>query len=686
MGAAGHESCHGFEKKSARIRCVRAVALATRRRSGYDRRLKERPALSETTATPALNESQVPTESREPQAPSSNPQAEANAEETATATPPGEAAKRKRKRKRRRKGAAAGNAAAGDAPPTEQAVRDRSPQSGGPVVAKPSAKPQHGKDHPGKDHPGKDHPGKAKKGRHQDHTRRPRKDGERAHRTQEQLAAWRWSPNAAQLAYFPAVTLASPADRTPVNELDPALAPSDGEGTSFVEPETATLEPSAMVSEGEPTVTTDLPTAGDDGRANEPTSTAESHSPAKWGVPATDQLGAWLGHLLSHSPQPEQAALLVSLCSHRAFRQRVSNLGGEHQTRLRPLVAVYDAIFMDSAPSVASSEQAPEQTATTDARDELRRGLAAVSQGSVDVLRTWPLPARERLVELSESFELEGLLHSNAALLFFDSPKIAGRLGLRAVCDALSHGRDAVAKDLIGAMSNQPGVPGLLPMLSEALDGQRFGSLVILSYGGAQSRGPDPKAPKRHAAFCLESQRDVWLRSGETQDAAQFEHYSQVHRKALLPGVVGLYAFGVTRSRKPYAAVLRKGISLQRKLGHGWGLPRQAAVGLATELTLLASGLCRAGLRLPDLDPRRFELDEEGRVWLSDLWGAELMEPRAQDNAAVSVCRETVVQLLANQPSFTLPNDWREVLSHSADFETIVATLRKLEKSRFWST
>lgn len=630
--------------------------------------------MSETTANPS------PTDS--PATPPAATETQSVSETVSLDGAAPAATKKKRKRKRKRKGPGTGSEnASAAAVPAADVGQSRSASA--PQGQSPS--PQHAKG--GR----KDNGQRGNRRRPEQPNRHHRRDTERALRTQEQLASWRWIPSGTQLGYFPVV-----APRVhPAPEVAPVDVPTD------VGADEANLQSAVTADAGgqAPSAVTAAPDAdsaaentGSEGLANAssaeetvshhtPTRNHDLSLPQRWAVPPEGQLGEWLTEALLRCPESEHAALLVSLCSHRAFRQRAGQL---ERAELRALVSVYDAVFLDAAPSVATVDASNDTGNAADGRDELRRGLEAVCHGSIDILRSWPLAARERLSELAEGFELDGTLQADAARLFFDAPKLVGRLGLRAVCDALSQGRDAAAKELIKSLGAQPGVPGLLPMLTEALEGQRFGSLVILSYGGAQSRGPDPKAPKRHAGFCLESQRDVWIRTGESPEAAAFEHYSQVHRRALLPGVVGLYSFGVTRSRKPYAAVLRRGISLQRKLGHGWGLPRLAALGLATELTLLASGLCRAGLRLPDLDARRFELDDEGRVWLSDLWGAELVEARPQDTNAVSVCRETVVHLLANQPSFALPNDWREVLSHSADFETIVATLRKLEKSRFW--
>ena len=645
---------------------------------------KEETALSETNPNPAPNDSPA------------TPPADAPA---VTETVSGDAAapqgtKKKRKRKRKRKSAASGE------------VSQVSANSGAAPVdgARAAAPTSHEQTAPRTPKGArKDNGPRGNNKRRPEPPHRHRRDAERGLRTQEQLASWRWVPNAAQANYFPA----PPPRPTPTpSEVAPSeVAPSEVAPTNEVASELEAGREPPVVPDALAAVPGDA-TSGDANLTEHDTATRPdpadaassvqagsgepvSHheprprdaSPPRWAVPHDAQLQTWFSEALAHFPEPERASLVVSLCSHRAFRQRAGQL---EQPGIRSLVAVYDAVFLDAAPSVATVDAQTSDPNAVDPREELRRGLAAVCQGTAEIVRSWPLAARERLIELAEGFELDGALQQDAPRLFFDAPKLVGRLGLRAVCDALSQGHDAEAKELIKTLGARPGVPGLLPMLAEALEGQRFGSLVILSYGGAQSRGPDAKAPKRHSGFCLESQRDVWIRTGESPEAAAFEHYSQVHRRALLPGVAGLYSFGVTRSRKPYAAVLRKGISLQRKLGHGWGLTRLGAVGLATELTLLASGLCRAGVRLPDLDARRFELDDEGRVWLSDLWGAELVEARAQDTQAVSVCRETVVHLLANQPGFTLPPDWREVLSHSADFETIVATLRKLEKSRFW--
>src|SRR5690606_12147384 len=134
----------------------------------------------------------------------------------------------------------------------------------------------------------------------------------------------------------------------------------------------------------------------------------------------------------------------------------------------------------------------------------------------------------------------------------------------------------------------------------------------------------------------------------------------------------------------PYLSVLRRGLSFDRRISHHWGLSRATAVRLATEVTLIASSLCRAGVKMPDLAPRRFEIDEDGRLWLSDLWGGEPTEPKAQDAAAVEQCRRCLLEIMQLQPGFELPKDWRDVLTHAADFETLMATLRTLERSRFW--
>ncbi len=537
--------------------------------------------------------------------------------------------------------------------------------------------------------------------------------GERTGR-HEFLATWRWQPNAALLALLaPPVTETSEAhaplaldstanDSPPAGLETPTETPVATEvvaNSSHVA--TGPNEPEALAddaSSSEPAATDDAsPKASDaslDHRAeaaHEPRAHQEGHAqperPKKSGlvIPSAPVFGAWLGAAIEKCDPAIHASLLVSLCSHRAFRQQCANGGPESKANLDRAAAVYDALFLDSPPTVAKTQGNPKEP-HHDGRDTLREGLTQVIEGAMDLVRVWPQAARERLFELASDFELQTALYTNGSQMFHDSPKQLGRLNLARICDALAAGEDALAKTQIAELKSKAGAPGLLPLLSEALDGQRFGNLVVLSYGGASSRGPDPRAPKRHSGFCLESQRDVWIRSGETHESSAFEHYSQLHRRALIPSVVGLYTFGVTRSRKPYLSVLRKGISLQRRAEHSWGLTRDWAVRFATDLTLLASALCRAGVRLPDLDSRRFEVDEAQRLWLSDLWGGELIEPRAQDPEAVSVCRESVVALLTSQPGFTLPNDWREVICHSADFETLVATLRTLEKSRHWNS
>jgi len=412
-------------------------------------------------------------------------------------------------------------------------------------------------------------------------------------------------------------------------------------------------------------------------RTDEPRGT-ERHNTA-FSLPSAEELPAWLESFTKVFEADEQPTMWTGLCSYPEFRASFQRLPEQQRQAAQPYLIAYQAVFLDTPPNIGGAS-----TESDDARTLLHRALTQLLTASPAALKTWPVTARERMLDLAAEFEVPGVHSEASAALFPDAPRTNARIRLAQVCDSLARGHFAEAKTQLESLKQQSLAPSLLPVLHGALDGQRFGNVVILIYGGAGSRGSDPKAPKRHSGFCLESQRDVWIRVGEPHDAASFERHSQVYRRALIPGVVGLYTFGITRSRKPYLSVLRRGLSLDRRISHHWGLSRMAAVRLATEITLTASSLCRAGIRLPDMETRRFEIDQDERLWLSDLWGGETTEPKAQDATAVEQCRSCLLQLLQSQPGFELPRDWCDVLANAADFETLIATLRTLDRSRFW--
>ena len=498
----------------------------------------------------------------------------------------------------------------------------------------------------------------------------------------------------------------APDDTVQLSDSPPEPADSSAHQSSLDAPP---AEPATDTEATKPAADTDTTEPATDTEATKPDTEAtkpdtEATKPAArphdaerskaFAIPEGDTLAGWLEAVLEVCPSSEHPATWVGLFSHPGFRSSFGALSEQQQQQGYPFLVAYEAIFLDVPPSVGApastqSSAAPPTTSepptsVAPARTQFFAALTRLLDCPAQALRSWPVNARERLIEFAASFEVPNA-HSDATTeLFPDAPRASARVRLAQVCDTLARGRYTEAKELLESLRQQPLAPSLLPVLHGALEGQRFGNVVIMVYGGANSRGSDPKAPKRHSGFCLESQRDVWLRVGETQDAASFERHSQVYRRALIPGVVGLYTFGITRSRKPYLSVLRRGLSLDRRISHHWGLSRQATVRLATEVALVASSLCRAGVRMPDLATRRFEVDESDRLWLSDLWGAEPTEPKAQDATAVEQCRACLLELMQLQPGFELPKDWQDVLSHAADFETLMATLRTLDRSRFW--
>jgi hypothetical protein len=108
-----------------------------------------------------------------------------------------------------------------------------------------------------------------------------------------------------------------------------------------------------------------------------------------------------------------------------------------------------------------------------------------------------------------------------------------------------------------------------------------------------------------------------------------------------VPGVAPVLERGVDGQGRPFIAVARPG---QRLVDRRRGVDRDTLLAACGEAARLLATLAALGVKLPDVHPARFELDDRGRLWLTDVSDA-VRAPSADASAAhaqliARFCRE----------------------------------------------
>lgn len=334
--------------------------------------------------------------------------------------------------------------------------------------------------------------------------------------------------------------------------------------------------------------------------------------------------------------------MLLGLLQGKAFRQAFDAAAKELPDALAALVVplrAAQAVVLHDRPNPSDPGM-------------LQRGVELLLSGDERALARYPRPARVRLVRLGAASTVLGeprvartlrALTEGLAEGGDEHAELASELGVRLV----ALGREEHAREVLSDLvKRHPDARGPRRFL-QALDGPRLGRVALVGRGAHDYNRPDESGVRRATGVHLDTTRavTVMLASGEAR-AAQ-ERLAELWSSFALPGLVPVLDVGTTSEGLHYLVIARAGERAAFILPRKQGLAADVALELAGEGVVLLAALASLGIRLPDADLRRFEIDDENRAWLADLSGAERADAHEAGTAHAELAKSLVQAVLA---------------------------------------
>jgi hypothetical protein len=305
----------------------------------------------------------------------------------------------------------------------------------------------------------------------------------------------------------------------------------------------------------------------------------------------------------------ERVQVLFSLLDGDAFRRAfdaaASVLPPEVAAVFAPLRAVHRRL------RGASDAATPGDPAA------LAVGLEQVMAAPDPVLRGFSEPLRIRMLELALDPAIPAALADRAAGVLLTSLARAGktftRLAMRRASQLLArHVDDRARATLEEVRRAAPGYHAAERWLA-ALDARHVGRIAVTS--------TPPEHGRLEAAFWLDGQRPVWLRTGPAGADERLAREAELQAALALPNVAPVVEHGTARGI-PYVAVAAAGQPW--RLDAGRPLDPPAALALAAQAVRIYRALALAGASLPGAEPERFCVvgDRSPVLTLADLDGA----------------------------------------------------------------
>ena len=307
---------------------------------------------------------------------------------------------------------------------------------------------------------------------------------------------------------------------------------------------------------------------------------------------------------------------------------------------------------------------------------ELRAGVGLLLRAAPANLAELPERIRRRLFELglglglSDEAELSGLLRVFETLNW-QKEQDKSEAAIELARARLEAGDEVRATKLLA----EPWLIGESAAEAKrwlrSLRGPRLGPIAIEERGAERShrrpRAESSAAPALELpserwlmGFHVPTQSTVRFRSGSPDAQADFVRRVELWQRLLAPSLLRPSVHGVSQG-VPFVAVpvLGKGL---RSAGFE-GAPPAELRQCMIEVCALLHAVAVQGVKLPDADARRFSLDACGRVWLTDLWGAEPCPSEEASRAHVAAAFRWVEALFVLDPSSPVPANMLELVT-----------------------
>ncbi len=352
---------------------------------------------------------------------------------------------------------------------------------------------------------------------------------------------------------------------------------------------------------------------------------------------------------------------------------------------VRPMRAVHEAIAHPSSRASGGRERRRDTELDLPA---LKTGVALLLDVNHLSLLELSEPTRRRLFYLGcetlrslPSTRSEPLQQILASLSFSQAAEqMSATIAL--VGALLAAGQETTAKKLLDRTRKPDDMGSILARWRSALDAPRVGTVAL---DLSRSSRELPPSGRWYRGSHVPTQSTVLVRYGEFGEQPVYARQIALWRQLLVPGMSRIVAANAGPGTRPYIAVELPGYPLNREVQKGGRVEESVRLRWAVEICALLAAVAHQGAVLPDADLCRFNLDQEGRLWLVDLWEMQSAEPDQALLAHRDQARGICGQLLRLAPCYSLAADALDQLENAVDLTEIARIIDPgLRSERPW--
>ena len=263
-----------------------------------------------------------------------------------------------------------------------------------------------------------------------------------------------------------------------------------------------------------------------------------------------------------------------------------------------------------------------------------------------EMLRSQPTIRVDTLQQLLES-------------LSFSQPSEQLSAIVSLVAAMLGSEQEAAAKKLIERVRKPDDTGSILARWRMALDAPRVGTVALES---SRSNRELPPCGRWYRGWHVPTQSIVLVRYGELGEQPIYAEQVAHWRRLLIPGTSRIVTSSTVSAKRPYIAVELPGFPLNREMQKGHRVEERLRLRWAVEYCSLLLTMAQQGFVLPDAELNRFNTDQEGRLWLIDLWGMQTAEPDTALRLHCDQARNSCRQLLTMAHAYSVSSDALERL------------------------